>query len=576
MESPQLYRLAENIRIRREHFGGIVFNTKTGALLEVDREAFVLLTKLSGPDFMALDFLTGSDVRRSTPGRHKDTILKTLLNLRVIETTVIPPNRAETISAVTDTALRESVKMMSWPVGPNLSAPETVHWAITYQCANHCVDCYAARNHHQYATAMNTQDALRTVDLLANWGVLQLAVGGGEPLLRADLPVIIKHASENGLIVHLTIGQDRVETSVLTKLATGLTCLQLGINAQQLMTCPDTVVSRLSLLVQQAKDLGLQTGANLIMQRTTLGQLSYLIELLAVTGVERIVLLRYKPPASVLRWKKEKPTPEVLLDLERLLPQFQFIYPHIQFRVDCGLSFMQRHQPTVAAATAGIYGCTAAQRILALTPDGSVFPCSQLVQPPFQAGNILHDDPAALWSQAKIFKTYRSFRDKTVFKQSQCGICSAQKHCGGCRVFAADALGADPGCPDPLTPEMRFLGKAGRRLDMEKYCRLYGRISVAGYMERYGVGQKSAVRELQAVQNLTKSDPKSTGRKKTDWYEWRDYDLIGDIQASIGCTAGGFPYVTREEIGEWLEAEDVADYPDWLQKQKGEMINEDY
>ena len=172
-----------------------------------------------------------------------------------------------------------------------------------------------------------------------------------------------------------------------------------------------------------------------------------------------IVLLRYKPPAKVARWRDEKPTPEMLLDLERLLPQLCLVYPHIQFRVDCALSFIQRHLKPDVASLAGIYGCAAAQRILAIAPDGSVFPCSQLVQPCFHAGNIRHDDPAVLWSQAKVLRTYRSFRDKTPFRQSQCGICQASKHCGGCRVFAHDAPGSRSGLPRPAQPAVALIRK---------------------------------------------------------------------------------------------------------------------
>jgi hypothetical protein len=46
MKFYQFYRLAGDIRIRQEHFGGIIFNTKTGMLVEVDREAFALFIYL--------------------------------------------------------------------------------------------------------------------------------------------------------------------------------------------------------------------------------------------------------------------------------------------------------------------------------------------------------------------------------------------------------------------------------------------------------------------------------------------------------------------------------------------------
>lgn len=73
-------------------------------------------------------------------------------------------------------------------------------------------------------------------------------------------------------------------------------------------------------------------------------------------------------------------------------------------------------------------------------------------------------------------------------------------------MFAEDALGADPGCPEPvLTPTK---------------LKKYGKIELS--------------------------------------------DTIADIQESIGFTDGGFPYASFEEIQGWLEEEDGYGYPKWL------------
>ena len=88
------------------------------------------------------------------------------------------------------------------------------------------------------------------------------------------------------------------------------------------------------------------------------------------------------------------------------------------------------------------------------------------------------------------------------------------------------------------------------------------------YMERYSVGQESAVRELKAAKYLSKSDPKATGRKKTDHYVLVEEDLVRDIQDAIGYTDGGFPYASREEIIDWLGLENDSDYPRWLHQNK--------
>ena len=44
------FRVHQQVRLRREHFGGIAFHRGTGRLIEVDHEAFAVLAALhSGP-----------------------------------------------------------------------------------------------------------------------------------------------------------------------------------------------------------------------------------------------------------------------------------------------------------------------------------------------------------------------------------------------------------------------------------------------------------------------------------------------------------------------------------------------
>ncbi|MBA1334937.1 MAG: hypothetical protein HPY66_0558 [Firmicutes bacterium] len=153
------------------------------------------------------------------------------------------------------------------------------------------------------------------------------------------------------------------------------------------------------------------------------------------------------------------------------------------------------------ALYSGIRGCVAGERIISVAPDGSVYPCSQLVGNIFYAGNLLNEDFEAIWNRNNIVKKYRDFREKKSFKNGSCGKCQAKAFCGGCRVFAEDAIGSDPGCPEPL------------------------------YERKYAED---------------------------------GYDVIADIQDVIGYTDAGFPYATREEIEKWLEEDNNRNYPSWM------------
>jgi hypothetical protein len=139
--------------------------------------------------------------------------------------------------------------------------------------------------------------------------------------------------------------------------------------------------------------------------------------------------------------------------------------------------------------------------------------------------------------------------------------------CGGCRVFAGDGLGGDPGCPAPLVPPLTRLGKIGRSLDLAEYLDKYGIISVAEYMNRYGVGQVRAIKELNASQSTVSTTGKSAKRKKDTYIISANEDPILAIQNDIGYTPAGFPYAPYEQIAEWIQDPLYLEgYPAWIKE----------
>jgi len=92
-------------------------------------------------------------------------------------------------------------------------------------------------------------------------------------------------------------------------------------------------------------------------------------------------------------------------------------------------------------------GCVAGERIAAVAPDGSVYPCSQLVGQAYKAGNLTRDSLKMIWRESEIFNRYRNFRQNKQFMDSEYGQCNANRFCGGCRVFAKDTNGCEPHCP---------------------------------------------------------------------------------------------------------------------------------
>ncbi|MHB9038802.1 MAG: radical SAM protein [Armatimonadota bacterium] len=547
----------KNIRLRQERFGGIVFNTSTGTMIELDRDAMTMFQCIQDAGIIQESNLVAVFARHH---RQLHQVIEQLLETGIL-------TEAQPISKSSAAKSENDNSPVIWPPGPHLVAPETVHWALTYRCESHCPDCYARRHSSTFADELDTQSALQVVDILAQWKVFQIAFGGGEPLLRDDLAAICKHACQQGVVVHVTTGQHQIAADVLKNLSASISMLQIGVKHEKLLADPDMEVAILAESVRKTLNAGIHTGANLMLSNTVIDHFEDIIGRLVQAGLDRITLLRYKPPADRTQWNLENPSVEVWREIEKPLVDILRQYSDVAWRIDCALSFLQRHLKPSEASAAGIRGCVAADRILALTPDGSIFPCSQLVHPNLRAGNILTDDLQKIWTHSKVIKKYRAFRSSGGLETSWCGICTGRDHCGGCRVFARDGLGGEPECVEPVTALLDQLGKTGRRLDLQKYIAGCDCISIGEYMERYGVGQKRASQELRAASDILVLSGGSTGRKQQDVYWSRQLCDLYDMQDSIGYTSGGAPFVSLEEIAELIDEDDIdsqGSYPGWL------------
>lgn len=501
--------LQSEVRLRKEYFGGILFHTGLGVTIEVDKEAFRLADLIKAQGIVNINDLDRIwfEVYHKRLDRPKAFhVIKKLLKQKML--TATPPGILRPGQALTELSLEKC--STEWPAGSVLSAPETVHWAVTFRCDLTCPDCYVRRHTHFSTRELDTQQSLDLIDRFAEAGVLQLAIGGGEPFIRRDLLRLAAQAKSRGIVVHVTTGRYQLETGVLKELGKSIRSLQVGIKQHELMLQPESEREKLRNLIERIRDQGIHIGANLILSRSTIRNFTSIVEELSKVGFRRITLLRYKPAGDKNRWVQEKPDSHELLSLEDELTRTVNAYSHIKFRVDCGLAFLQRDLSPEQAGYSGIRGCTAAERILSVAPDGSVYPCSQLVGPDFWGGRLPEDDFTEVWTNSVVLRKYRKFRTNKGFKKGHCGRCNAKMHCGGCRVFAKDAIGPDPGCP---------------------------------------------------YSNLAPGKPGA--------YPWDEhYAMLLEIQETIGYTEGGFPLATLEEIEDWLEKETHRDYPRWLMLKK--------
>ncbi len=161
-----------------------------------------------------------------------------------------------------------------------------------------------------------------------------------------------------------------------------------------------------------------------------------------------MTLIRYKPPINQKRWESEVPTYDDWLLLERTLKNID-LETNMAVRFDCGLSHLAREDINISKEN-GYHGCVAGSLMLSMSPDGSLFPCSQLVGKQFYIGNLKHEKFIDILTKSKTLKKYSQFRDTTSYRFSICGQCKFSEFCGSCRVLSSDGMNEGILCHAPV------------------------------------------------------------------------------------------------------------------------------
>jgi pyrroloquinoline quinone biosynthesis protein E len=74
---------------------------------------------------------------------------------------------------------------------------------VTYKCPLHCVYCSNPVDYTRYGEELSTEDWLRVLREGRALGATQLGFSGGEPLMRADLEILIAEARRLGYYSNL-------------------------------------------------------------------------------------------------------------------------------------------------------------------------------------------------------------------------------------------------------------------------------------------------------------------------------------------------------------------------------------
>lgn len=110
--------------------------------------------------------------------------------------------------------------------------PKIIAWEITRRCELKCRHCRGAARDSDYAGEFTTEECYRTIDALADFSQPMIILTGGEPLVREDIFLVAKYASEKDLRVVLATCGHLVTPRVASKLkSSGVTAVSVSLDA---------------------------------------------------------------------------------------------------------------------------------------------------------------------------------------------------------------------------------------------------------------------------------------------------------------------------------------------------------
>jgi pyrroloquinoline quinone biosynthesis protein E len=330
------------------------------------------------------------------------------------------------------------------------SRPSTLIAEISYQCPLHCPYCSNPLDigGGRYHGELETEDWLRTFREARRLGVLQLALTGGEPMLRRDLVELCAGSRDAGLYSSLiTAGtlftRDRAEALK----SAGLDHVQISIQspdpAENDRIAGNRSFEKKIAAARIARELDFPLTINCVLHRQNLDRIEQVLDLALDLGAQRLELANTQyygwavanQGALMPSWEQLQRGEEAVRRFrERVGPKVQVLWVLPDF-------FEELPKPCM-----GGWGRTA----MVVAPNGDVLPCQAAATiPGLEFGNVREHPLEWIWSESDAFARFRG----TGWMQEPCRTCPLGRQeldFGGCRCQAlrltGDATATDPVC----------------------------------------------------------------------------------------------------------------------------------
>ena len=346
-------------------------------------------------------------------------------------------------------------------------APFTIAWEVTRACAYACVHCRADAMHKPDPQELNTDEALRLIDRLADFGSPILIFTGGDPMMRKDLYQLIAYATQKGLRCSLTPTATALPTTERLEKArdAGIRRIALSLDAPRpeihdsFRQVPGSWQRTMDIL-HRAQANGLSVQVNTTVAKHNVNILDEMIPFLQEVGAVQWSLFFLVPTgraqaSNMISAEEHEVVFNWLYDLSKNAP-FDIkstaapMYRRVAIerkRLEQGgdkpVTFQGAGFQYADGLNRPTRGVNDGNGFLFISHVGDIQPSGFL---PITAGNVRTDDVIDIYRHSQLFTDLRT-PDKI---KGRCGVCEYRDVCCGQRGRAygitGDYLESDPAC----------------------------------------------------------------------------------------------------------------------------------
>lgn len=289
--------------------------------------------------------------------------------------------------------------------------PELLDLSITNYCERGCDFCYRQAN--PLGRHMTLDDIESVVKQAKDAGVLQIALGGGNPNQHPQFVEVLRIVRENGIVPSYTSNGEGLTDDILK--ATSRYC-----GAMALSLYPP--YDRYEEIAERIRDFGIKLNLHVILKSDTIDLLTSWFKNPPsfFSYINAVIVLNYKPIVGTDRKL-------MVRDEERLKAFYESASACKAVKVGFDSCCVPGIVTWMKVNPALIDSCEAARFSAFVSEDMRMYPCSFMANTE-QYGDLRRESLLDIWQKHPAFAKHRE-----AIRHDSCGGCAHQSVCkGGC------------------------------------------------------------------------------------------------------------------------------------------------